>query len=434
MNKTGNRMIYAIAGVAVMLFAGIVYGWSVLSTPIAAEFSSWTRAQLSLIFTVTMCGFCLGCSLGGMLARKISGRSLLLLSAVMFLAGFFFSASVTAFIQMLLAFGIILGTASGISYNAVIGTVSKWFPDKSGFISGVLLMGFGIGNFIIGKVYTALTPAVTGAWRGSFRILGIIVAVVFAVCALFIISPPADFAPASARKKVQITFHFRLHVGPDKIIKTPCFWSVYFWSVFVSAAGLILVSQGSGIAREAVSGISSGSVATLVGMISVFNGIGRVFAGIVYDIFGHHKFNMMFVVLGFTLSAVLNLGAIAAGSNILLTAGFLIGGMAYGFVTPTISAVIRAFYGGEYYSLNLSVINTNLLIASFASTIAGMLYDRTGSFASCILLIVACAGAGAVCYFIKRAIMLKDATLYEETITEDELLAIARSHGAKAFQ
>ena len=44
------------------------------------------------------------------------------------------------------------------------------------------------------------------------------------------------------------------------------------------------------------------------------------------------------------------------------------------------------------------------------------------------------AAAGAACYFIKRAIMLKDATLYEETITEDELLAIARSHGAKAFQ
>ncbi len=434
MNKTKNRMIYAIAGVAVMLFAGIVYGWSVLSAPIAAEFSSWTRAQLSLIFTVTMCGFCLGCSLGGVLARKLSGRVLMFLSAAMFLGGFLFSASVVSFVQLLLAFGIILGTASGIAYNAVIGTVSKWFPDKSGFISGVLLMGFGIGNFIIGKVYTALTPAVIGAWRGPFKFLGILIAVVFAVCALFIVNPPADFAPGSGKKKVQITFHFRLHVGPDKIIKTPCFWSVYFWSVFVSAAGLILVSQGSGIAKEAVAGISTGSVATLVGMISVFNGIGRVFAGLVYDRFGHHKFNMMFVVLGFTLSAGLNLFAIMTGSPVLLTAGFLTGGLAYGFVTPTISAVIRAFYGGEYYSLNLSVINTNLLIASFGSTIAGILYDKTGSFVSCIVLIIVLAAAGAACYFIKRAIMLKDATLYEETITEDELLAIARSHGAKAFQ
>lgn len=35
-------------------------------------------------------------------------------------------------------------------YNAVFGTISKWFPDKPGLIPGILLMGFGFSAFAIG--------------------------------------------------------------------------------------------------------------------------------------------------------------------------------------------------------------------------------------------------------------------------------------------
>ena len=37
-----NRWVFAIAGVVILLFAGLVYAWSVLSGPIAAEFTQWT--------------------------------------------------------------------------------------------------------------------------------------------------------------------------------------------------------------------------------------------------------------------------------------------------------------------------------------------------------------------------------------------------------
>ena len=59
--KNLNRWVYAIAGVVILLFAGLVYAWSVLSGPIAAEFAQWTKAQLSLTFTLVMICFCIGC-------------------------------------------------------------------------------------------------------------------------------------------------------------------------------------------------------------------------------------------------------------------------------------------------------------------------------------------------------------------------------------
>ena len=58
--KQLNRWVYAIVGVIVLLFAGLVYAWSVLSTPIGAEFTGWTKAQLSLTFTLVMILFCIG--------------------------------------------------------------------------------------------------------------------------------------------------------------------------------------------------------------------------------------------------------------------------------------------------------------------------------------------------------------------------------------
>ena len=86
--KQLNRWVYAIVGVIVLLFAGLVYAWSVLSTPIAAEFTAWSKAQLSLTFTLVMILFCVGSLLCGLLAGKLSAKTSVRIGAVLFLLGF----------------------------------------------------------------------------------------------------------------------------------------------------------------------------------------------------------------------------------------------------------------------------------------------------------------------------------------------------------
>ena len=46
--KNLNRWVYAIAGVVVLLMAGLIYAWSEMSQPIASARPDWTAAQLSL--------------------------------------------------------------------------------------------------------------------------------------------------------------------------------------------------------------------------------------------------------------------------------------------------------------------------------------------------------------------------------------------------
>ena len=79
MSTKNKRWIYAAVGVMVLLLAGMVYAWSVLSSPIGAYFPEWSKAQLSLTFTICMGFFCVyggiawvyeeGCNLSGKRVR-----------------------------------------------------------------------------------------------------------------------------------------------------------------------------------------------------------------------------------------------------------------------------------------------------------------------------------------------------------------------------
>ena len=312
----------------------------------------------------------------------------------MFLAGFLLSSRIRTLAGLYVSFGVVCGLASGLAYSAVMGTVGKWFPDKQGLISGVLLMGFGISSFLIGKIYQVLTPETVGAWRRSFQVLGVVTAAVLAVCGFFMEKPSADFVPpAAAVRKKGFVNPVAMETPAAVMVKRPAFWLYYLWAVLLSAAGLALVSQASGIAMEVGPEVSAGTIATVVGLISVFNGIGRVIMGGMFDRVGRgatmQMVNVLFILTGAVLAA-----ALRAGSFAVLVAGFVLGGLAYGGVTPTNSAFVSSYYGMENYPQNFSIVNTNLIVASFGSAIAGALYDATRSYMMIYLMICALAALG----------------------------------------
>ena len=400
--KQLNRWVYAIVGVIVLLFAGLVYAWSVLSTPIAAEFTGWTKAQLSLTFTLVMILFCIGSLLCGLLAGKLSAKNAVRVSAVLFLAGFFIASRCQSPITLYLGFGLLCGLASGLAYNGVMSTMVKWFPDKPGLISGVLLMGFGGGSFLIGKLYQAWTPAGIGGWRTSFVVLGIICCVVLAVCSFFFVAPGADFT-VPAGKGGRAVAAPREDIKPAVMLKRPAFWLYYVWAIAVSAAGLALISQASGVVWEASADQTAASVATIVGLISICNAVGRVLFGGMYDKFGR-SLSMQLVIGLFILTSVVLLLAMSSRSVVVVIIGFVIGGLAYSGVTPTNSAFCRAYFGPTSYPVNFPLINSNLIFASFGSTISGALYDASGSYSSTFFLIIGLAVAGILCSLAISAI------------------------------
>ena len=391
-----NRWVYAIVGVIVLLFAGLVYAWSVLSTPIAAEFADWSKAQLSMTFTIVMIMFCIGSLLCGLLTGKLSAKMAVRIGAVLFLLGFFLASRTQSLAMLYIGFGVLCGLSSGLCYNAVMSTMVRWFPDRPGLISGVLLMGFGGGSFIIGKLYQAWTPVEIGGWRASFLVMGIIIFVVLAICPFFFVAPGADFvAPAAKNSKAAVKIAGKEY-KPLEMVKKPSFWLYYVWAIALSAAGLALISQASGVVWEASASQTAGAVATIVGLISICNALGRVLFGGMYDKYGR-SLSMQLVNILFIITSGVLILALAAKSVVVVIIGFILGGLAYSGITPTNSAFCRAYFGPVNYPVNFSLINSNLIFASFGSTVSGALFDASGSYNVTFFLIIGLAVVGILC-------------------------------------
>ena len=395
--KQLNRWIYAVVGVIVLLLVGMVYAWSVISKSIAAYFPEWSMAQLSLTFTITMAMFCVGGMIAGFCAKKIKSRWYVVFAAILMLAGFLLTSATSSLGMLYIGFGVFCGIGAGLAYNAVLSTMSAWFPDKQGLISGILLMGFGLSSFLIGKVYAAVTPSDgSDIWRMTFRILGILVFVVLLICSFFFVRPDA-IAQAVGSKKGVIR-ETALDITSGEMVKIPAFWMYYIWAILLSAAGLVLVSQASGIAGQIGTNISDGGIATVVGLISILNGIGRLIFGAVFDKKGY-RLTMIVVMVIFVAAALCLILALMSGQFLLIILGFMIGGLAYGGVMPTNSAIISDFFGRTNYAMNYSLINTNLIIASVASTIAGRLYDISQSYMSTMVMLLCLIIVGFAVFF-----------------------------------
>ncbi|MCI6887801.1 MAG: MFS transporter [Lachnospiraceae bacterium] len=404
MSKKWNRWTYAVVGVLVLLMAGLVYAWSVISTPIAAYFPEWTKAQLSLTFTICMFFFCIGGFAGGMLNGKIPAKLTVWISAVCFFLGFLIASRANSTTMLYLGYGVCCGFASGLVYNAVMSTMLGWFPDKQGMVSGILLFGFGFSSFIVGKIYQAVTPSGVGvaAWRTTFVMFGVILLIAIAVCGFFFVKPmPEDLAGLAVQKSEGMRKAVGIEAAPLEMVKDFSFWLYFAWAVLLSAAGLALISQASGVAGEVGPEVNPGTIATVVGLISICNGFGRLFFGGLYDKAGRMA-TMSLITLSFMLSVGVIILALTVKSFALIVVGFICTGFSYGGVNPMNSAVIRSYWGSKNYPVNFSIINMNLLLSSFGSTIAGMLYDRSGSFLSTFIAMIGAAAVGMVCNVLIR--------------------------------
>ena len=401
MNGT-KRILYLITGTLIMLLAGTVYTWTIISRSVSATFPDWSASALSMTFTFTMMFYAVGGLVSGMLLRRTGPRVTLASAALLFPGGMLLSSLAQTPVPLYLGFGIMCGMAAGLSYNTVVSVISAWFPDKKGVTSGILLAGFGLSSFIAGKLFAAFAPADgSRAWASGLRLLALLMlaALILGIALLHFPAPHETVSASSSRKKETRPPASDMTTG--EMLRTSSFWFSYAWVSMLTACGLILVSQASGIAAETNSAVPGSTVATAVGMISVMNAAGRICTGLLFDRFGY-RMTMLLITVSFGISAVLMLLALPAGSFPLLTAGFMLGGFAYGGNASISPPIIVAFYGPSYYAANLSLIPTNVIFTSFASVLAGRIYDRTHSYMGALILLLGAVILSAVLLIFLR--------------------------------
>ena len=274
---------------------GTVYAWSFFQTLLVRQLG-WSFTDTALAFSITIFSLGMSAAGAGMILPKVGPRRLALAGSVMFSGGYMIAGlalQLDSLALFYLGYGVIGGAGIGLGYVTPVATVAKWFPDKKGLATGIVVMGFGIGAVVLSK---GLAPLLVVETEGDLPLLFIWLGVVFAAvlipCSLALRNPPAEVASGLDRSSASSE--------PDESVSTArCLYSGEFavmWLVFFFniAAGIAVISFQSPLLQD-VWGLADPSVepetlaeygATLIAASSLCNGFGRLFWGLLSDRIG----------------------------------------------------------------------------------------------------------------------------------------------------
>ena len=142
-------------------------------------------------------------------------------------------------------------------------------------------------------------------------------------------------------------------------------------------------------------GAEAALATTLVGVLAVCNGLGRIITGAVFDTLGR-RFTMIGAGILTIAAAAVTLIAVSVGSLSLCIVGLCLTGLSYG-TSPTVSsAFTSAFYGQKHFATNLSISNFNLMAASFIATACSSLQQSSGGYTAPFILLLSLAALALV--------------------------------------
>jgi MFS transporter, OFA family, oxalate/formate antiporter len=292
--------------------------------------------------------------------RIVGTVSGILLSIGCVLAGIF-SGSVTG---LILAYGLLCGFGVGFGYVPPIATCIKWFPDRRGMIVGISVMGAGFGPLLYGPVIERLIGKDPAAWHTTIPNTFFILAALFAVCVIgaaqFMKLPPPGWHPEGWVPPVTVS---TIDVTPATMIRTWQFYALWGFDFLGSSVGLVAIGAAAPLIQEVSrvgAGAFSGGIA--VGVMSVFNGSGRLIWGTISDRFGRK-------------AAMLGVSALAAFACFTffrapfsfwpVIVGLCLAAAGYGGVVALMPALLADYYGPRNLGANYGILYSAWGLAGF---------------------------------------------------------------------
>ncbi len=309
MTSRVDRRVLAGSAVLMQVCLGIIYAWSVFRGPLEQHYG-WTKTESIapyrwsiLFFTLAMiaAGFWQDRK-GPRLVGSIGGA---LLCAGCLLAGFIGGTPA----GLNFSYGVVAGLGVGFAYVTPIATCVKWFPDKRGLVVGLAVMGFGIGSLVFAPLLEWMLGKDPGQYAATIPRTFFVLAAIFLVgvtgCAQVFRVPPKDWKPEGWTPPTGAQAALRDR-GPGEMVRSSPFyvlWAVYFLG---SAIGLTAIGESAPLVRElaGATAIMSGGMA--LGVMSLFNGAGRLGWGAVSDRTGRRPVVFaMFAIAGLTCALLL---------------------------------------------------------------------------------------------------------------------------------
>lgn len=315
------RVVTVLFCTVLQLCFGTVYAWSFFQVLLVRQLG-WTFTETALAFSITI--FSLGCSAAwaGAALPRLGPRKLAIMGSLMFAGGYIVAGTALSFNSHLLfylGYGVIGGAGIGLGYVTPVATAAKWYPDRKGLATGIVVMGFGVGAFLLSIVLAPILIVKTdGDLPLVFIGLGLLFAAILLPASFFLSDPPAGYGvqsaggvPGGQQDEVE-PGSVRQCIGTQEFT---IMWLVFFFNI---AAGISVISFQSPLLQD-VWGLADPSIepetlakygATLIAVSSLCNGAGRLLWGLLSDRIG--RVRVFRILLG---SQMIVFGVLMTESN-----------------------------------------------------------------------------------------------------------------------
>ena len=377
--KISNRYFVLTAGMVIQFCAGIIYMWSVFKGPIS-EHLNWDAGSAALTSSVMLSMFVLGIIIGGWAQDKLGPKKVTLTGSILIGVGMACTALVTSSAPWLVyvTYGIIGGLGVGTVYTSTVAAIQKWFPDRRGFASGMIVSAFGFSLV----VFAPLAKAMLSNWGipPTFLTFGASFLVVCGICSFFIQNPPEGYTP-DGYVPLQVV-STRRQYAPNEIIRTKQFYLLLGGLLFTLPAYFILnpvfISLGT------VRGLS-GELALLgVSLTGVSSAAGRLIVAWVSDKIGRKAAMIAIAVIILCSSLVM-----IVGEGVLFLFCIMLISFGFGGAASVYAAMTAESFGTKYGGMNFGLVMIGFGVSALTFPIISNQLTASGSYTSSFILAAA---------------------------------------------
>ena len=390
--KTKNRNCILAAGMIIQFCAGIIYMWSVFRGPVSAHLN-WDAGSASLTSSIMLAMFVLGIILGGYAQDKIGPKKVTLAGSIMIGSGMACTGLITGNTPWLvyITYGVIGGLGVGTVYMSTIAAVQKWFPDKRGFASGMIVSAFGFSLVVFAPLAKSMLSGM--GVPNTFIIFGISFFVVCGFCALFIQNPPEGYMPDGYQPAQ--TANTKRQYSPKEIIKTKQFYLLAGGLLFTLPAYFILnpvfLSLGAdrGLTEElALIGVS---------MTGISSAAGRLIVSWASDKTGRKPAMVAIAVIILCASLIM-----IVGQGILFLACIVLISFGFGGAASVYSAMTAESFGTKYGGMNFGLVMIGFGVSALVSQNISKELTAGGNYTSSFVLAAATCAVAIVLVLLMK--------------------------------
>jgi OFA family oxalate/formate antiporter-like MFS transporter len=439
-----NRWTVIVGALVVQVILGTVYAFSVFVRPLEGEFE-WDRTTTQWAFSIALATFALMMIPAGRLQDKIGPRKVATIGGLLLGLSFLLGAVLINENRpwaLYLTYGLIGGAGIGFAYVCPLAAAVKWYPDHKGLISGLAVAGFGAGAlFFAGPASELLLPPnETGealglsqillvglgvskgvgfgmGWKAFFVLHGVVCMAAVALGATLLRNPPEGFKPAGWTPPPSRAISSTDLNWPE-MLNTPLACMLWITFIFGATSGLMAIGQwkpmmgqilgGQSFAPEWMGGF--GRFVEPVGILAIFNALGRIFWGKVSDWIDRPRaMMMMYLAQGM---AFMMLVSVESTFAVFVASAWV--GLNFGGNFALFPSATSDYFGSKHFGINYGFMFTAYGVAGILGpVVGGVLFDATGQYILPFLfagtLCFVAAASSIVVWGLSRAAMADEA-------------------------